>query len=58
MFDFSDHSKNVELFDLANKNVIGKMKDESKEKIISEFVGLKPNIFSLIYLDNVNKKCC
>ena len=58
MIDFSDHSKNVELFDLANKNVIAKMKDESKEKIISEFVGLKPNIFSLIYLDNVNKKYC
>ena len=58
MFDFSDHSENVELFDLVNKNVIGKMKDESKEKITSEFVGLKPNIFSLIYLDNVNKKCC
>ena len=58
MFDFSDHSENVELFDLVNKNVIGKMKDESKGKIISEIVGLKPNIFSLIYLDNVNKKCC
>ena len=58
MFDFSEHSENVELFDLVNKNVIGKMKDESKGKIISEFVGLKPNIFSLIHPDNVNKKCC
>ena len=58
MFDFSDHSENVELFDLVNKNVIAKMKDESKGKIISEIVGLKPNIFSLIHLDNVNKKCC
>ena len=58
MFDFSDHLENVELFDLVNKNVIAKMKDESKGKIISEIVGLKPNIFSLIHLDNVNKKCC
>ena len=58
MFDFSDHSENVELFDLVNKNVIAKMKDESKGKIISEFVGLKPKIFSLIDLDNVNKNCC
>ena len=29
------------------KKVIDKMKDELKGKIISEFVALKPNIYSL-----------
>ena len=29
------------IFNLANKKVIDKMKDESERKIIDEFVGLK-----------------
>ena len=40
LFNFSDYLKS-KFFDLINKNVIGKMKDEFKGKIISEFVGLK-----------------
>ena len=55
------HSK---FFDLVNKKVIGKIKDEFKGKIISEFAGLKSKMFSLISVDNeevtkakgVNKK--
>ena len=51
MFNFSDypHSK---FFDPVNKKVIGKMKDEFKEKIISEFVGLKSKMYSLTAVDN------
>ena len=40
-FDFSDYSLNSKFFNPVNKKVIGKMKDELKGKIISEFIGLK-----------------
>ena len=64
LFDFSDNPFDLKFFDPANKNVIGKMKDEFKGKIISEFVGLKSKMYSLISIDNkkvtkakgVNKK--
>ena len=64
MFDFSEHSFNSKLFDAVNKNVISKMKDEFRGKIISEFVGLKSKMYSLISVDykevtktkGVNKK--
>ena len=59
--DFPLHSK---FFDSVNKKVIGKMNDEFKGKIISEFAGLKSKMYSLISVDNeevtkakgVNKK--
>ena len=35
-------------FDPVNKKVIDRMKDEFKGKIISEFVGLKSKMYSLI----------
>ena len=64
LFDFSDYSLNSKFFDPANKKVIGKMKDEFKGKIISEFVGLKSKMYSLISVNDkevtkakgVNKK--
>ena len=40
-FDFSEYPSNSKFFDPVNKKVIGKVKNEFKEKIISEFVGLK-----------------
>ena len=51
MFDFSDYPRDSKFFDPANKNVIGKMKGEFKGKIISEFVGLKPKMYSLVDVD-------
>ena len=33
-------------------SIIGKMKDEFKGKIISEFVGLKSKTYSLVTVDN------
>ena len=45
LFDFSDYPLNPKFFDPVNKTVIGKMKDEFKGKIISEFVGLKSKMF-------------
>ena len=52
MFDFSDYPLNSKFFDPVNKKVIGKMKDEFKGKIISEFVGLKSKMYSLISIDD------
>ena len=64
LFDFSDYPASSKPFDPVNNKVIGKMKDEFKGKIISEFVGLKSKMYSLIVVDDekvvkakgVNKK--
>ena len=45
LFEFSDYPRDLKFLDLANKRVIGKMKDEFKGKIISEFVGLKSEMY-------------
>ena len=39
LFDFRDSPLDSKFFDPVNKKVIGKMKDEFKGKIISEFFG-------------------
>ena len=44
LFDFSENSSNSKFFDPVNNfliHFIAKIKDEFKEKLISEFVGLK-----------------
>ena len=51
LFDFSEYSLNSRFYDSANKKVIGKMKDELKGKIISEFIGLKSKLYSLVAVD-------
>ena len=48
LFDFSDCPVNSKFFDITNKKVTGKMKDEFKAEIIHEFVGLKSKMFSSI----------
>ena len=57
MFDFSNYPVNStelhsKFFDFTNEKVIGKMKDDFKGKIISEFVGLKSEMYSLINVDD------
>ena len=42
----------IERFLILSKKVIGKMKDEFKGKVISEFVGLKSKMYVLIDVDN------
>ena len=45
-FDFNDCPQNSKFFYLFNKNVLGKMKDEFKGKIISKFCWIKfKNVF-------------
>ena len=64
LFDFSEYPLNSKFFDPVHKKVISKMKDEFKGRIISEFVGLKSKMYSLISVDDeeitkaneVNKK--
>ena len=47
MFDFSNYSKDSKFFDEANKQVIGKMKDEFGGIIMTDFVGLKSKMYSM-----------
>ena len=54
-FDFSDYLKNSKFNDVTNKKVIGKMKDELSGKVISEFIGLKSKMYSLITVDDEEK---
>ena len=49
-------SQDSKFFNPVNKKVIGKMKDEFKGKMISEFVGLKTKMYSLIYVDSKENK--
>ena len=39
LFDFSDYPRDSKLFDPVNEKVTGKMKEEFKGEINSEFVG-------------------
>ena len=56
LFDFSNYPKHSKFYDLFNINEIGKMKDESEAKIITEFVGLKSKMYSLINVDDKENK--
>ena len=51
LFDFSNDSKDSKFFNDANKNVIGKMKDEYGGVIIDEFFGLKSKMYSIKKID-------
>ena len=51
LLDFSEYPQDLKFFDTVNKKVIGEMKDESKEKIISELV-------CWIKVKNVFINCC
>ena len=55
LFDTSDYPKSHKLYRLENKKILGKMKDEMNGKIILEFVGLRPKMYS-IKLENSEKK--
>ena len=51
LFDFSNYPEDSKFFDPTNKKVISKMKDESEEKIIHDFVRLKSKIYSVKNID-------
>ena len=41
LFDFSDYPRDLQFYHPVNKKVLGKMKDDVRENIIHESVGLK-----------------
>jgi hypothetical protein len=47
LYDTSDYPRNHPLYSVDNKKVIGKFKDELNGKPISEFVGLRPKMYSV-----------
>ena len=51
-YDFSEYPENHHNFDMSNKKVLGKFKDELKSKIITEFMALKPKMYSFEFIDN------
>ena len=55
-FDMSEYGKNNPIYDVTNKKVIGKFKDETGDKVITEFVGVRPKCYSFLTNDNVESK--
>ena len=58
LYDFSEYPKDHPNYDITNKKVLGKFKNEMKSLIITEFIGLKPKMYSFNYIENniiVNK---
>ena len=52
LYDFSEYPKDHPNYDITNKKVLMKFKDEMKSLIITEFIGLKPKMYSFTYIDN------
>jgi len=55
-FDFSNYPKDHPNFDLSNKLVPGKFKDEMGGRLIEEFVGLRSKMYSIKTSDGKVKK--
>ena len=47
LFDTSNYPEEHFLYSAKNKKVIGKMKDECQGRVLTEFVGLRPKMYSL-----------
>ena len=48
-YDFCEYPENHHNFDISNKKVLGKFKDELNSKIITEFISSKPKMYSFEY---------
>jgi len=59
LFDLSNYDKKHELYDKTNPKVIGKMKNESPEYEIIEFIGLRSKLYTFRTdkPDDVHNKC-
>ena len=57
--DFLDYPKEHKCYDENNKKVLGKFKDELKNKIIIGFIALRPKCYAyLVYDDDKKYKKC
>ena len=56
--DFSNYETNHPNFDLSNKLIPGKFKDETGGIPILEFVGLRAKMYSILKLDGKTKATC
>ena len=52
LFDFGGYPKDSVYYNISNKKMLAKTKDELNGAKISEFVGLKSKIYSLISADD------
>ena len=52
LYDFSEYPEDHTNFNISNKKIFGKFKDELKSKIITEFVALKPKMYSFECIDS------
>ena len=55
LFDFSDYPSNHKCYDTSNRRTLGKFKDELLSQVVTEFVGLKPKMYSLKLKDEEKK---
>lgn len=55
-FDLSEYSKSNPIYDETNKKAIGKFKDETGDKIIRTFVGVRSKVYAIETEDPINKK--
>ena len=56
MSDFSNYSTRSKYYNNSNKLVVGKMKDETADIAIEDFVRLKPKMYSYLVDDNSEHK--
>lgn len=52
LFDTSEYTQDHPLHSTANKKVLGKMKDETRGIPIQEFIGLRPKMYSIKYMED------
>lgn len=55
-FDFSDYPKDHFCYDVSNKKVLGKFKDETSSVPIVEFIGLRSKMYSVLLENGKHKK--
>ena len=48
IYDTSNYSPDHPLFSTANKKIVGKFKDELGGKVLTEFIGLRPKMYSCV----------